>query len=58
MDIARKRADSAFKYTLYFKLLKTKMEEFKINLKLIYNINKKSFLIRVLLKIKRIFLKY
>ena len=58
MDVARKRADSAFKYTLYFKLLKKKIKEYKINLQLIYNINKKGFLIRVLLKIKRIFLKY
>ena len=34
------------------------MEEYKINLQLIYNIDKKGFLIKVLLKIKRIFLKY
>ena len=58
MDIARKRANSAFKYTLYFKLLKRKIEEYKINPQLIYNMDKKGFLIRVLLKIKRIFLKY
>ena len=57
MDIVRKRADSAFKYTLYFKLLKRKMEEYKINLQLIYNIDEKGFLIRVLSKIKKIFLK-
>lgn len=30
MDIARKRADSAFKYSLYFKLLEAKIEQYKI----------------------------
>ena len=57
MDVARKRADSTFKYTLYFELLKRKMEEYKINPQLIYNIDKKGFLIGVLLKIKKIFSK-
>ena len=31
MDIAKKRADSTFKYILYFKLLKRKIEEYKID---------------------------
>ena len=57
MDVVRKRVDFAFKYMLYFKPLKRKMEEYKINLQLIYNMDKKGFLIKVLSKIKRIFLK-
>ena len=57
MDVARKRADSAFKYTLYFELLKRKMEEYKIDPRLIYNIDEKGFLIGVLLKMKKIFSK-
>ena len=32
IDVVRKRANSAFKYILYFKLLKRKIEEYKINL--------------------------
>ena len=58
MDVVRKRADSTFKYTLYFKLLKRKIKEYKINPQLIYNIDKKGFLIKVLLKMKKIFSKH
>ena len=43
---------------LYFKLLKRKMEEYKINPQLIYNMDEKGFLIKILLKMKRIFLKH
>ncbi|KAF2174440.1 hypothetical protein K469DRAFT_784374 [Zopfia rhizophila CBS 207.26] len=52
----RNKADLAFKYALYFKLLKRKLEEYKIQLHLIYNIDEKGFLIRKLLKMKRIFI--
>jgi hypothetical protein len=55
MDTTRKRADSTFKYALYFKLLRSKIKEYKVELRYIYNMDKKGFLIRVILKIKRIF---
>ena len=58
MDCDRYRADSGYKYSLYFKLLKKKIEQYKIRLWLIYNMNEKGFLIGILLKIKRIFLKW
>ncbi|KAF2182289.1 hypothetical protein K469DRAFT_729031 [Zopfia rhizophila CBS 207.26] len=55
MEKERKGANSAFKYALYFELLKRKLKEYKIQPQLIYNIDKKGFLIRKLLKMKRIF---
>ncbi|KAF2174500.1 DDE-domain-containing protein [Zopfia rhizophila CBS 207.26] len=55
MEKERKGADSAFKYALYFELLKRKLEEYKIQPQLIYNMDEKGFLIGKLLKMKRIF---
>ncbi|KAF2194631.1 hypothetical protein K469DRAFT_706108 [Zopfia rhizophila CBS 207.26] len=55
MEKERKGADSAFKYALYFELLKRKLKEYKIQPQLIYNMDEKGFLIGKLLKIKRIF---
>ena len=57
MDINKKRADSAFKYLLYFKLLQCKIEQYKVDPRHIYNMDKKGFLIGILLKIKQIFSK-
>lgn len=57
MDRERCRADLALKYSLYFELLKRKLKEYKIQPSLIYNMDEKGFLIGVLLKMKRIFLK-
>ena len=55
MDAARNRADSAFKYSLYFDLLQRKINKYNIESQNIHNINKKGFLIGVLSKMKRIF---
>ena len=55
MDATRKRADSAFKYLLYFKLLRQKIEQYNIDPQHMYNMDEKGFLISVLSKLKRIF---
>jgi hypothetical protein len=55
MDRSRKRADSAFKYALYFELLARKIEEYKIDSEHMYNMDEKGFLIGITLKQKRIF---
>jgi hypothetical protein len=57
IDSARKRADSAFKYTLYFELLAKKIDEYNIQPSNIYNMDEKGFLIGILSKAKRIFSK-
>jgi hypothetical protein len=57
MDTNRKKADSAFKYSLYFKLLRRKIEQYDVDPQHIYNIDEKGFLIGILLKMKRIFTK-
>ncbi len=55
LNYNRARADSIYKYALYFKLLRKKIVKYKIKSQNIYNINKKEFLINILLKMKRIF---
>jgi hypothetical protein len=55
MDTQRKKADSAFKYALYFELLRRKIEQYNVDPRHIYNIDKKGFLIGILSKIKRVF---
>jgi hypothetical protein len=55
MDKERHKADSALKYSLYFDLLRRKMEEYGIKPWLIYNMDEKGFLIGVLSKQKRVF---
>jgi hypothetical protein len=55
MDKERHKADSAVKYSLYFDLLKRKIEEYGIVPWLIYNMDEKGFLIGVLSKQKRVF---
>ena len=55
LDYNRSRADSAFKYLLYFKLLRNKIEQYEVEPQHTYNIDEKGFLIRILLKMKRIF---
>ena len=57
IDSSRKKADSAFKYSLYFDSLKQKMEEYDIQPEDTYNMDEKGFLIRILSKCKRIFSK-
>ena len=55
LDYNRVRVDLVFKYTLYFKLLRKKLEQYKVEPQNIYNIDKKGFLIGILLKMKYIF---
>lgn len=57
IDRNRHRADSAFKYSLYFELMKRKIEQYEIEPRHIYNMDEKGFLIGVLSKAKRIFSK-
>jgi hypothetical protein len=55
IDSSRKRADSAYKYALYFELMARKIEEYGIEPRDMYNMDEKGFLIGVLSKAKRIF---
>jgi hypothetical protein len=57
MDSNCHAADSYEKHTLYFDLLHSKMTEYNILLHNTYNMDKKSFMIGVLSKSKRVFLK-
>ena len=57
MDASYKKADSAFKYLLYFELLAQKIEQYKLEPEYMYNMDEKGFLIGVLVKAKRIFSK-
>jgi hypothetical protein len=57
IDAARKRADSAYRYTLYFELLSRKMQQYELRPEDIYNMDEKGFLIRMLVKGPRIFSK-
>ena len=55
LDRNRSRADSAFKYLLYFELLRKKIEQYKVEPRYIYNMDEKGFLVGILSKIKRVF---
>jgi hypothetical protein len=57
LDRNRAKADSAFKYKLYFELLRRKIDEYNIDSRHIYNMDEKGFLIGVLSKVKRVFSK-
>ena len=57
MDIQRKRADSGPKYQLYPKLLRTKIEERRIEARHTYKMDEKGFLLGILSKQKRVFSK-
>lgn len=48
IDASRHKADSAFKYSLYFELLRQKIEEYGIDSRHIYNMDEKGFLICIL----------
>ena len=55
IDIDRKRADSAYKYALYFELLGQKIKKYNLLPNQIYNMDEKGFIIRITSKFKRIF---
>ena len=54
-DSLRHKADSAYKYELYFSLLKEKFAQYDIQPSNMYNMDEKGFLIGVLSKMKRVF---
>jgi hypothetical protein len=55
LDVQRKRADSAYKYSLYFELLARKIEQYEISPEQIYNMDEKGFMIGITTRSKRIF---
>ena len=55
IDRNRFKADSAFKYSLYFELLRQKIDQYNVEPRHIYNMDEKGFLIGILSKQKRIF---
>jgi hypothetical protein len=57
IESLHKKADSAFKCSLYFNALKQKMEEYDVRPQDAYNMDEKGFLIGILSKCKRIFSK-
>src|SRR5262245_26819128 len=57
IDSTRHQADSAFKYSLYFELLRQKIEQYDIQPKQIYNMDENGFLIRIVTRMKRVFSK-
>ena len=57
IDLKRKKADNAFLYSLYFKILRQKIKQYSVLLENIYNIDEKGFLLRCLIKLYQIFSK-
>jgi hypothetical protein len=57
IDKARKKADSALYYSLYFELIGQKMTQYNILPENIYNMDEKGFLIGFLQKARRVFTK-
>ena len=55
LDRNRLKADNAFMYSLYFELMKRKIEQYNIDSRYIYNMDEKGFLIGILSKMKRVF---
>jgi hypothetical protein len=53
--LERKKADSAYKYALYFALISRKIEQYNLSPEQIYNMDEKGFMLRVTTKRKRIF---
>jgi hypothetical protein len=57
LDLDRKKADSAWKYTLYFELLGRKIEQYNLTPDQIWNMDEKGFLLGIVTREKRIFSK-
>jgi hypothetical protein len=55
LDLDRKKADSAYKYTLYFKLIGQKSEQYNLTPDQIYNMDEKGFMLGVSTREQRIF---
>jgi hypothetical protein len=54
-DNNRHKADSALKYSLYFDLLRCKIEQYQIEARHIYNMDEKGFMLGVITRSKRVF---
>ena len=55
MDANRHQADSEYKYSLYFDLLREKLAQYKIEPRHTYNTDEKGFLIGIIGRSKRVF---
>ncbi|EED17213.1 conserved hypothetical protein [Talaromyces stipitatus ATCC 10500] len=55
LDSDRKKADSAYKYALYFELIGRKIQQYNLGPEQIYNMDEKGFMLGVSTKRKRIF---
>jgi len=55
MDSNRHKADSATKYSLYFDLLRSKINQYRVDPRHTYNMDEKGFLIGVINRSKRVF---
>ena len=57
MDNSRHKADSGRKYSLYFGLLREKIEQYHVKPRYMYNMDEKGFMLGVVDRSKRIFSK-
>jgi hypothetical protein len=57
MDNCRHKADSGRKYSLYFDLLRDKIDQYQVEACHIYNMDEKGFMLEVVGRSKRIFSK-
>jgi hypothetical protein len=57
MDNNRHKANLGRKYSLYFDLLREKIEQYHVKARYTYNIDKKGFILRAVGRLKRIFSK-
>jgi len=55
MDVSRHKAESKGSFQLYFDNLRSKIEQYEIELQKMYNMDEKGFLIGYLTKSKRVF---
>jgi hypothetical protein len=55
IDRSRYQADSLLKYSLYFELLRSKLSQYNIEPRNMYNMDKKGFMLGVLTRLKRVF---
>lgn len=58
MDSDRHHTDSALKYKLYFDLLHNKMKEYGTEPCLLYNMDKKGYLVGVIGRSKQVFIRH
>jgi hypothetical protein len=55
MDNSRHKADSGKNYSLYFNLLRDKIDQYRVEPRHIYNMDEKGFMLGVVGRSKRIF---